>query len=303
MGAIQDLSKCIENLSANTNILRKLLTKQNEWKWTEDYTNAFINIKEYIINIQCLAHYNAINENILTTDESTKGLGATLWQRQKDGNFKPVGFASRFLSDTEKKYAIIDLELLAVVWELKHSRLHIYGQQNKLLTDHQTLEQLIKRNRSNKTYSARLTRWLDRLAHFDIKIKHVAGKHMDITVFLSRTPLSNPEPIENYNKEYVFNCIITLFEFINNHGSVNESKMKESQTDHLKKSEKKTDQSQNRYQNKPKSSDGKTNKRSSLLLNQQKDSHINAITQNEIKMDYKKIEQLENTTQKQKHLP
>ena len=30
---------------------------------------------------------------------------ATLWQRQKDRNLKPIAFASRFLSDTEKKYA------------------------------------------------------------------------------------------------------------------------------------------------------------------------------------------------------
>ena len=46
---------------------------------------------------------NANNETILTTDTSTKGLGATLWQRQNDGILKPVGYASRFLSDTEKK--------------------------------------------------------------------------------------------------------------------------------------------------------------------------------------------------------
>ena len=55
------------------------------------------------------------SENILTTDASTRRLGATLWQKQKDGNLKPIGFASRFLSDTEKKYAINELELLAVV--------------------------------------------------------------------------------------------------------------------------------------------------------------------------------------------
>ena len=33
--AIQYLSKYIENLYANTDILRKLLKKQNEWNWTE----------------------------------------------------------------------------------------------------------------------------------------------------------------------------------------------------------------------------------------------------------------------------
>ena len=45
------------------------------------------------------------------------------------------------------------------------------------------------------------------------------------------------------------------------------------------------------YQNKPESSNGKTNERSPLLSTQQKVSHSNAIEQNETKMDYKKIEQ------------
>ena len=158
-----------ENLSANTDTLRKLLKKNNEWNWTEEHANAFNKLKEYIINIPCLAHYKANSETILTANASKKGLGATLWQRPKGGNLKPVGYASRFLTDTEKKYAINEIELLAVVWGLEHFRLHIYGSQIDLLTDHQALEPLIKRNRSNKTYSARLTRWLDRLAHFDEK--------------------------------------------------------------------------------------------------------------------------------------
>ena len=115
LGAIQYLSKYIENLSAQTDVLRKLLKKQNNWEWTEEHTNAFNNLKKLITQLPYLAHYNPKSENILTTDASTKGLGATLWQKRKDGNLKPIGFASRFLSDTEKKYAIIELELLAVV--------------------------------------------------------------------------------------------------------------------------------------------------------------------------------------------
>ena len=207
MGAIQYLSKYIEKLSANTDILRNLLKKQNEWNWTEEHTNTFNKLKEYITNIPCLAHYIANNGNILTTDASTKGLGATLWQLQKDGYLKPVGYASRFLSDTEKKNAMNELVLLAVVWGLEHFRRPI-----ELLTDHQAIESLVKKkNRSNKTYSVRLTRWLDRQAQFDIKIKHVAGKHLGFTDFESRNPVSKPEPIENYDEEYVICCIRPLF--------------------------------------------------------------------------------------------
>ena len=138
-----------------------------------------------ITQLPCLAFYNSKSENILTMHASTKGLGATLWQKQKDGNLNPIGFASRFLSDTEKKNAISELELLAVVAGLEHFRLYIYGKPVEVLTDHQVLEPLIKRNRANKTYSVRLTRWLDRLTHFDIQIKHIAGKYLNLTDYFS----------------------------------------------------------------------------------------------------------------------
>ena len=126
LGAIQYLSKYIKNLSAQADILRNLLKKQNEWIWTEEKTEAFNTLKKLITQLPCLAHYISNKENILTIDSSTKGLGATLWQKQKDGNLKLVGFASRFLSDTEKKYAINELELLAVVWGLEHFRLCLW---------------------------------------------------------------------------------------------------------------------------------------------------------------------------------
>ena len=144
MGAIQYLSKDIENLSASTDFLRKLLKKQNKWIWTEESINAFNKLKEHIPNNPCLAHYKVNNESILTTDACTKRLEVTLWQRQKDGNLKPVGYASRFISDTKKKYDINELELFAIVWGLEHFRLHIYGQPIELLTDHQALEPLIQ---------------------------------------------------------------------------------------------------------------------------------------------------------------
>ena len=138
--AIQYLSNYIENLSASTDLLRKLLKKQNKWIWTEESINAFNKLKEHIPNKPCLAHYKVNNRSISTTDACTKRLGVTLWQRQKDGNLKPVGYASRFLSDTGKNYDINELELLAIVRGLEHFRLHIYGRPIELLTDHQALE-------------------------------------------------------------------------------------------------------------------------------------------------------------------
>ena len=78
LGAIQYLSKYIENLSAQTDVLRQLLKKGNDWIWTEEHTEAFENLKQKITEIPCLAHCNSNYPNIITTDASTKGLGATL---------------------------------------------------------------------------------------------------------------------------------------------------------------------------------------------------------------------------------
>ena len=64
----------METLSANTDILRKLLKEQNDWIWTDEQTEVFNKLKESITKIPCLAHYNAQSENILTTDASTKRL-------------------------------------------------------------------------------------------------------------------------------------------------------------------------------------------------------------------------------------
>ena len=51
-----------------------------------------------------------------------------------------MAFASRFLSDTEKKYANNELQFPAVPWGLERFRLFIYGKPMKLLTHHQALE-------------------------------------------------------------------------------------------------------------------------------------------------------------------
>ena len=53
LGDIQYLSKYIDNLSAQKDSLRQLLKKDTKWIWTEEYTQAFENLKQ---KIPCLVH-------------------------------------------------------------------------------------------------------------------------------------------------------------------------------------------------------------------------------------------------------
>ena len=155
----------------------------------------------------CLAHYAKDRKNIVTTDASKTGLGITLWQKQSDGEIKPMAFGSRYLNDTEKNYSIGELELLAVVWGLEKVRFNLYRKKVYLCSDHQALEPLIKRNRCNRQYSARLTRWLDRLAHFDIAIQHIAGSNLKFTDFFSKNPVEKATNEDVYDEQYLINIL------------------------------------------------------------------------------------------------
>ena len=165
-----------------------------------------------------------------------------------------------------------------MVWGLEHFRLCIYGKPIKLLTDHQALEPLIKRNHLNKTYSARLTRWLNQLAHFSINVSHIAGKHLALTDYLSRNPTAPPQADDAYDKEYVINNIAPHLNFMNKFGCLSNQ----------------TDQSQREnLRNEPKQS--KTREQTAIAcLNRPIDNHTySAFDSSKSTMDAHTIDNLE----------
>ena len=66
----------------------------------------------------------------------------------EDGSERPVAFASRSLSDTEKKYSQIDTDGLALVFGVQKFHKYIFGRQIPLLTDHKPLLGLLKEEKS-----------------------------------------------------------------------------------------------------------------------------------------------------------
>ena len=169
LGSIQHLSKFFNNLSKKIDRMRKLLKKDVKWDWTPELDEDFEKLKKEITEAPCLAHIDPKRDNYITTNACNTGFGATLWQKEGEV-FRPVAFASRFFTDCETKHAINELELLGALWGLEYFRYYVYGKRVNLLTDHQALQPLLKNNRAHKQYSARLTRWLDRVSHFDVKV-------------------------------------------------------------------------------------------------------------------------------------
>ena len=231
LGAIQYSAKFLSKLSEKTERLRKLLKKNEPWIWGEEQENDFKQIKQMLTEKPRLAHYAKDKDIMVTTDASKTGLGITLWQKQDDWELKPIAFGSRYSNDTKKNYSIGELELLAVVWGLEKFRFYLYGKKVHRYTDHQALEPLIKRNRSNHQYSARLTRWLDRLAHLDIAVQHIAGRNLKFTDYLSRNPVGGAPTEDKYDEEYVINILTEHAELNAKYGSLFDSQSDYSKQD------------------------------------------------------------------------
>ena len=121
---------------------------------------------------------------------------------------KPIAFGSRYLNNSEKNYSIGELELkYSQLFGAREIPILSIRKENLFISDHQALEPLIKRNRCKRQYSARLTRWLDRLAHFDIAIQPIAGNNIKFTDFLSRNPVEKAASEDVYYEQYIINIL------------------------------------------------------------------------------------------------
>jgi len=86
--------------------------------------------------------YDPKRELKVSADASSFGLGAVLFQQDGD-NRKPVAYASRSLSETERRYAQIEKEALAVTWACEKFTDYVLGRKFQIETDHKPLVPLL----------------------------------------------------------------------------------------------------------------------------------------------------------------
>ena len=102
---------------------------------------AFTYINQLVINHPVLKFYDPQAGVTLQCDASEYGLGATLLQ-----NGQPVAFASRTLSRTERNYAQIEKECLAIVFGCQRFDQYLARQEKIYVElDHKPLQAIFKK--------------------------------------------------------------------------------------------------------------------------------------------------------------
>ena len=111
-----------------------------------------------------------------------------------------MAYASRTLTDVERRYSQTEKEALAVVWACERFHIYLYGKPFTLFTDHKPLE--IIYNPKSKP-PPRIERWALRLQPYQFTIVHMAGKTNPADI-LSRLPLDNqPFRERDIAEEYI----------------------------------------------------------------------------------------------------
>lgn len=158
-------------------------------RWDESCTEAFEKIKQCLTNAPVLAFADPDKPYTLHVDASLTGLGAVLYQAYPKG-LRPVAFASRKLSSSEKNYAIHQLEFLSLKWavvEKFHD--YLYGAHFTVRTDNNPLTYVLTSAKLNATGH----RWLSDLSVYDFNIIYRPGRNNIDADLLSRIEARDEE--------------------------------------------------------------------------------------------------------------
>jgi hypothetical protein len=191
LGVVQSNSRFIKDLCSTTEPLWRLTKKDTKWEWAKEHDEALEKVKQAITS-KYMAFFDKKWNTEQVVDASPVGLGAVLQQKALTdaGDVRIICFASKLLSDTERRYSQCKKEALAAVWACEKFWLYLIGSHFKLVTDNRAV-QLIFNNTANRP-PARIERWALRLTQFDYEIVHKPG-NQNVADYFSRHPLE-PKP-------------------------------------------------------------------------------------------------------------
>jgi hypothetical protein len=157
--------------------MTKLLEKEAKFKWSPQYEEAFLTLKQLLTTTPVLAQPGIEMPFDVYCDASDMDIGGVLMQ---DGRI--IAYASRQLQRHEEHYPTHDLELLAVVHALKVWRHYLLGNLVHIYTDHKSLKYLF----AQPDLNMRQRRWLELIKDYELEVHYHPGKANVVVDALSR---------------------------------------------------------------------------------------------------------------------
>ena len=163
---------------------------------------AFDHLKAACLQAPILAFPDFDKPFLLETDASRRGLGAVLSQKQADGLYHPIAYASHVMNETKQRYHSNKQEFLALKWavtEQFHEYLSPYGKNKNefvVRTDNNPLTYIF----SSANLDAAGQHWVAHLTSYNFSLEYQKGKDNTVADFLSRM---NKRLLEEEVQEYL----------------------------------------------------------------------------------------------------
>ena len=202
LGLVNYYAKFLPNLATTLSPLYTLLRKHQKWSWGHSQTKAFEEVKSLLQSSRVLVHFDDTLPLTLSCDASPYGVGAVLSHLMPNGDERPISFASRTLTVTEKKYSQLEKEALAIIFGVRKFHQYIYGRNFELKTDHKPLMYIFNEKKSIPAMaSGRIQRWALTLGAYSYTIRFQKGSENTTADAVSRLPLpvtraEPPKPAE-----------------------------------------------------------------------------------------------------------
>ena len=171
IGLVNQLSTSTSTVANLLSPLRPLLRTKNEFTWSDEFETVFQTIKASLISAPTLSYFDLSKPTRLCTDASRRGLGFVLQQKTGD-TWSLIQAGSRFLSDAETRYAVIELELLAVSWAISKCHVFLAGLPHfTVITDHHPLVPILNNHQLDEIDNPRLQRLKAKMMGYNFTTK------------------------------------------------------------------------------------------------------------------------------------
>ena len=193
LGLVNYYAKFIPNQATLLSPWYKLLQQNTKFNWNKECEKVLNQVKEKLTSDRLLVHYDPHKQITLACDASPVGVGCVL-SHVINGQERPIAYASRSLTASEKNYCQLEREGLAIVYGLVKFHKYIYGRKFTIITDNKPISKILGPKEGIPSLAAaRLQRWSMILMAHQYELQFRSSQQHGNCDGLSRFPVDNDE--------------------------------------------------------------------------------------------------------------